>query len=250
MSPTSGVIGEAWSLYKAHWRHLLSISFVVYLAVALIGVLLVAVLTWFGEILAALLALVAIFWLPATLGKAGEDIRDGRVDLSVGDTFEAARAHLAAVLVAGLIATIAIGIGFILLIIPGLVLLTFWCLIVPSIVIEGKSAGESFGRSIDLVRGYFWRVLGVIILTVLIYFGFQIVLSLILSPLADWLKSFVSTIVSGTLTAPFFALVLTVLYFRLSAVAEQVAPAAATTPVGEPSAEAPPPAEPPPASPE
>jgi hypothetical protein len=249
MSPTSGVIGEAWNLYKAHWRHLLSISFVVYLAVALIGVLLVAILTWVGAILAALISLVAIFWLQATLVKAVEDIRDGRVDLSVGDTFEAARAHLAAVLVAGLIATIAIGIGFILLIIPGLVLLTFWCLIVPSIVIEGKSAGESFGRSIDLVRGHFWRVLGVIILTVLIYFGFQIVLSLILSPLADWLKSFVSTIVSGTLTAPFFALVLTVLYFRLSAAAEQVAPAAATTPVDEPSAEAPPPAEPPPASP-
>lgn len=248
MSPTSGVIGEAWNLYKAHWRHLLSISFVVYLAVALIGVLLVAILTWVGAILAALISLVAIFWLQATLVKAVEDIRDGRVDLSVGDTFEAARAHLAAVLVAGLIATIAIGIGFILLIIPGLVLLTFWCLIVPSIVIEGKSAGESFGRSIELVRGYFWRVLGIIVLTVLIYFGFQIVLSLILSPLADWLKSFVSTIVSGTLTAPFFALVLTVLYFRLRAAHEQVAPApVAATPAEEPSAEAPT-DEPPPAT--
>jgi Fe2+ transport system protein B len=239
MSPTSGVIGEAWNLYKAHWRHLLSISFVVYIAVALIGVLLVAILTWFGAILAALISLVAIFWLQATLVKAVEDVRDGRVDLSVGDTFEAARAHLAAVLVAGLIATIAIGIGFILLIIPGLVLLTFWCLIVPSIVIEGKSAGESFGRSIDLVRGHFWRVLGIIVLTVLIYFGFQIVLALILSPLADWVKSFVSTIVSGTLTAPFFALVLTVLYFRLHAAQEQVAPApAAATAAEGPSAEA------------
>jgi hypothetical protein len=249
MSPTSGVIGEAWNLYKAHWRHLLSISFVVYLAVALIGVLLVAILTWVGAILAALISLVAVFWLQATLVKAVEDIRDGRADLSVGDTFEAARAHLAAVLVAGLIAAIAIGIGFVLLIIPGLVLLTFWCLIVPSIVIEGKSAGESFGRSIDLVRGHFWRVLGIVVLTALIYIGFGIILSIILSPLADWLQSFVSTIASGTLTAPFFALVLTVLYFRLSAAAEQVAPAAATTPVDEPSAEAPPPAEPPPASP-
>jgi hypothetical protein len=241
MSPTSGVIGEAWNLYKAHWRHLLSISFVVYLAVALIGVLLVAILTWVGAILAALVSLIALFWLQAALVKAVDDVRDGRADLSVSDTFEAARAHLAAVLVAGLIAAIGIAIGFVLLIIPGLVLLTFWCLIVPSIVLEGKSAGESFGRSLDLTRGHFWRVLGIIILTVLIYFGFQIVLSLILSPLADWLKSFVSTIVSGTLTAPFFALVLTVLYFRLSA-------AAAATPVEEPPAEAAP-EEPPPATP-
>ena len=248
MSPTSGVIGEAWNLYKAHWRHLLSISLVVYLAVALIGVVLVAVLTWVGAILAALVSLVALFWLQAALVKAVDDIRDGRADLSVGDTFEAARAHLAAVLVAGLIAAIGIAIGFVLLIIPGLVLLTFWCVIVPSIVIEGKSAGESFGRSFDLTRGHFWRVLGVVVLTLLIYFGFQIVLSLVLTPLADWLRSFVSTIVSGTLTAPFFALVLTVLYFRLSAAAEQVAPAAAVAPAEESPAEAPQ-EEPPPSAP-
>jgi hypothetical protein len=248
VSPTSGVIGEAWNLYKGHWRHLLSISFVVYLAVAILGALLVAVLTWLGAILAALISLVAIFWLQATLVKAVEDIRDGRADLSVGDTFEAARAHLAAVLVAGLIAAIGIGLGFILFILPGLVLLTFWCVIVPTIVIEGKSAGESFGRSFDLTRGHFWRVLGIIVLTALIYIGFAVVLALVLSPLADWLKNFVSTVVSGTLTAPFFALVLTVLYFRLSAVAEQVAPAPAAIPAEQRPAETPP-EEPPPATP-
>jgi hypothetical protein len=248
MSPTSGVIGEAWNLYKTHWRHLLSISFVVYLAVALIGVLLVAILTWVGAILAAFVSLVALFWLQAALVKAVDDIRDGRADLSVSDTFEAARAHLAAVLVAGLIAAIGIAIGFVLLIIPGLVLLTFWCVIVPSIVIEGKSAGESFGRSFDLTRGHFWRVLGIVLLTVVIYFGFEIVLALILSPLADWLKNFVSSIVSGTLTAPFFALVLTVLYFRLSAAHEQVAAPEAASPSAEQAAEAPT-DEPPPATP-
>jgi hypothetical protein len=229
MSPTSGVIGEAWNLYKAHWRHLLSISFIVYLAVAIIGAILVALLTWVGAILAALISLVAIFWLQAALVKAVEDIRDGRADLSLSETFAAAQAHLTPVIVAGVIAAIAIGIGFILLIIPGLVLLTFWCVIIPAIVIEGKSAGESFGRSFELVRGYFWRVLGIIVLTVLIYAGFEIVLSLILSPLADWLKNFVSAVVSGTLTAPFFALVLTVLYFRLSAAAAEAAPSAAPT---------------------
>jgi hypothetical protein len=250
VSPTSGVIGEAWSLYKTHWRHLLSISFVVYLAVALIGVLLVAILTWVGAVLAALISLVAIFWLQAALVKAVEDVRDGRADLSLGETFEAARAHLTPVLVAGVIAAIGIGIGFLLLIIPGLVLLTFWSVIVPSIVIEGKSAGESFGRSFDLVRAYFWRVLGIIVLTVLIYAGFEIMLSLILSPLADWLKNFVSTVVSGTLTAPLFALVLTVLYFRLHAAKEQVAPPlagpaeATPSPEGQPPTEEPPPATP------
>ena len=225
MPPTSGVITEAWNLYKAHWRHLLSISFVVYLAVAIIGVLLVAVLTWLGAILAVLVSFVGLFYLQAALVKAVEDVRDGRADLSLSQTFGSAQTHLAAVIVAGLIASIALAIGFVLFIIPGLVLLTFWCVFIPAIVIEGKSAGESFGRSYELTRGHFWRVLGVIVLTLLIYFGFEIVLTLVLSPLADWIKNFVSTIVSGTLTAPFFALVLTVLYFRLSAAKELAAAA-------------------------
>jgi hypothetical protein len=234
MSPTSGVIGESWNLYKAHWRHLLPIAFVVYLTVAILGALLAALLTWFGAIIAAFISLVALFWLQAALVKAVEDVRDGRVDLSLGETFEAARPHLAAVLVAGILAALGIVIGLVLLIIPGLILMTLWAVIIPAIVVEGRSAGESFGRSRELVRGHGWGVFGVIVLTILLLIGVSIVLSLILTPLADWLQGFVSQIVSGTLTAPFIAVVLTVLYFRLRAAKEPAAAPAAEPPPATP----------------
>jgi len=244
MNPTSGVIKEAWGLYKAHWQHLLTFSLVVYVAVALIGALLAATLTWVGVILAALVSLVALFWLQASLVKAVDDVRDGRADLSLGETFSAARQHLGAVVVAGILAAIGITVGLILLIVPGLILLTWWCLIVPTIVLENRSAGDSFSRSRELVRGHGWSVFGVIVLVVLLLIGFQIVLSILLSPLADWLQSFVSQIVSGTLTAPFIAIVLTLLYFRLRDAKETTAPP-------PPAAEPPPPAEqPPPATPD
>ena len=220
MSPTSGVIGEAWNVYKTHWRHLLTISFAVYVAVAVIGALLAALLSWLGAILAAFVSLVAVFWLQAALVKAVDDVRDGRADLSLGETFSAAREHLGAVVVAGILAAIGIIVGLILLIVPGLVLMTWWAVIVPTIVLENRSAGESFTRSRELVRGYGWGVFGVIVLVILLLIGFQIVLKLILSPVADWLQSFVAQIVSGTLTAPFIAVVLTLLYFRLRAAKE------------------------------
>jgi hypothetical protein len=240
MKPTSGVVREAWGLYKAHWQHLLAFSFAVYVAVALIGALLAATLTWLGVILAALVSLVALFWLQASLVKAVDDVRDGRADLSLGETFSAARAHLTAVLVAGILAAIGITIGLVLLIVPGLILLTWWCLIVPTIVLENRSAGESFSRSRELVRGYAWSVFGVILLVVLLLIGFQIVLSIILTPLADWLQSFVSQIVSGTLTAPFTAIVLTLLYFRLRGAKEtEASPSPAETPAPPPPPETP-----------
>ena len=228
MSPTSGVIGEAWGLYKTHWRHLLTFSFAVYVTVAVIGALLAAALTWLGAILAAFVSLVAVFWLQAALVKAVDDVRDGRADLSLGETFAAAREHLGSVIVAGILAAIGIIVGLILLIVPGLVLMTWWAVIVPTIVLENRSAGESFTRSRELVRGYGWAVFGVIVLVLLLLIGFQIVLSLIFTPLADWLQSFVSQIVSGTLTSPFIAVVLTLLYFRLRAAKEPEAAPEAT----------------------
>jgi hypothetical protein len=235
MNPTSGVLSEAWGLYKAHWRHLLSISFVVYIGVAVLGALLTAVLTWFGALLAFLISLIALFWVQGALVKAVEDVRDGRADLSLGETFQRVRPQLGAIAIASILAGIAVMIGLILIIVPGLVLLTWWILIVPVIVLENRSAGESFARSRELVRGYGWNVFGVLVLTFLILVGFSIVFSLVLTPLADWLQGFISNIVSGTLTTPFIACTWTLLYFRLlQAHGEQAAQAVPGPPAADP----------------
>jgi hypothetical protein len=248
MSPTEGVLSEAWGMYKAHWRHLLSISFVVYAAVAVIGLVLVLLLTWLGVILSAIISLVALFWLQGTLVKAVEDVRDGRADLSLGETFQRVRPQLGSIIVAGVLAGLGIALGLVLFVVPGLYLLTIWILIIPVIVLEGTSAGEAFGRSRELVRGYGWGVFGVIVLTILILIAFSIVLSLLLLPLADWLRNFGQQIISGTLTTPFIAVTWTLLYYRLREAKEASAPAAVPPPEAPPPAE-PPPAEPPPAAP-
>jgi hypothetical protein len=220
VSPTEGVLSEAWAMYKAHWRHLLSISFVVYLAVALINLILVAALTWFGAIIGAIISFVALFWVQGALVRAVDDVRDGRADLSLSETFERVRPQLGSIIVAGILAGLGIALGLILLIVPGLVLLTWWILIIPVIVLEGRRAGESFSRSRELVRGYGWRVFGVIVLTILLIIAFYIVLSLILIPVADWLRSFIQNVVGGALTTPFIATAWTLLYYRLRAAKE------------------------------
>jgi uncharacterized membrane protein len=140
---------------------------------------------------------------------------DGRADLSLGETFQRVRSRIPAIAVASILAGLGIAVGLVLLIVPGLVLLTWWVLIIPVIVLEGKSAGEAFSRSRELVRGHGWSVFGVIVLTFLLLAAFSIVLSLVLTPVADWLRGFISNIVSGTLTAPFIAVVWTLLYHRL-----------------------------------
>jgi tetrahydromethanopterin S-methyltransferase subunit G len=233
VSPTEGVIREAWEMYKSHWRHLLTISFVVYLAIALVSLVLAVILTdWLAGLLATAISLVALFWVQGALVKAVEDVRDGRPDLTLGETFQRVRPQLGSIIVAGILAGLGIVLGLILLIVPGLILLTWWVLIIPVIVLEQRSAGDSFSRSRELVRGYGWGVFGVIVLTILLLIGFGIVLGIVLSPFEDWLRSFLSNVISGTLTAPFIAVTWTILYYRLRAAkepAEQAVPAPPAT---------------------
>lgn len=213
-------------MYKAHWRHLLPIAFVVYVILALATLILALALTWLGILLGTVISIVGAFWVQGALTQAVDDIRDGRADLSLGETFARVRPRLGAIVVAGLLAGLGIALGLILLIIPGLVLLTWWAVIIPVVVLEGRSAGEAFGRSRELVRGFGWNVFGVIVLTIVILLGVSIVLSIVLSPIADWLQGFLSNIISGTLTTPFIALVWTLMYFRLRAAKEAPAPPA------------------------
>jgi hypothetical protein len=226
VNPTEGVISEAWALYKAHWRHLLTISFVVYVGVALLSLLLAVILkNWLAGLLAAAVSLVAVFWVQGALVKAVEDVRDGRADLSLGETFERVRPQLAAVIVAGILAGIGIFVGLLLLIVPGLLLMTWWVLIIPVIVLEGRQAGEAFSRSRELVRGHGWGVFGVIVLTILLIIGVAIALGLVLLPFEDWLRSFLSNVISGTIVTPFVAVTWTVLYYRLRGAKEPAAEA-------------------------
>jgi hypothetical protein len=216
-NPTQGVISEAWTLYQRHWRHLITIAAVVYVGLALVGLLLGLLLSWLGVILAALLSIVGVFWVQGALTKAVEDIRDGRADLSIGESFRAVQGQVGAIAGASILAGIAIGIGLLLLIVPGLYLITIWSLIVPAIVLGGARAMESFGRSRQLVRGHEWNVFGVVVLAFLIQVAFQIVLQAVLIFVEDSsVRSFLSNVIGGSVTAPFVALTWTLIYFRLT----------------------------------
>src|SRR3954469_12604746 len=215
MNPLTGVLSESWALCQRHARHLLALAFAVYIVASIIEAVLSGLLGVFGALLAAVVSLIASFLLQAALVKPVDDVRDGTADMSLSDTLNAAKPHIGRVAGASILAGIAIGIGLILLIAPGLYLMTIWCLIVPVIVLEGAGVGAAFTRSRELVRGNGWNVLGVIVLVILLLLGVGIVLGLILSALPNAVQSFISSIVTGTLTAPYIALVLTLSYFRL-----------------------------------
>lgn len=237
------VIREAWNLYKTHWQHLLPIALVVYLILGLVSLLLAIALGWFGALLGALISIIGVFWLQAALVEAVVDIRDGRADLTMGQTFSRAQEHIGRVAIAGILAGLAIAVGLLLLIVPGLYLMTIWSVLIPVIVLERRGVMEAFGRSRELVSGNGWNVFGVIVISFLILIGVGIVLGIALIWLGGAFGEFIRNVISNTITIPFVALAWTVMYFRLLELKEPVAAAAPDMPPPPPAA---PPAAPPP----
>ena len=231
MNPLSGVLGEAWQLYRRFAAHLLAIAFVIYLVAAVI-VALLSLAGVIGSFLALIVELFATFLLQATLIKAVQDIRDGRVDLNLGETVSAATPYIWSVAGASILAGLAITVGLFLLIVPGLWLITIWAVIIPAIVIERVGAIDSFGRSRRLVKGHGWHVFGTLVLVFIIQLVVSIVLSLIFLKLPMVWRNGLSTFISGVLISPFIALVVTLIYYRLVGAAGPGAAGDAAAPGG------------------
>lgn len=225
------ILGGAWDLYKAHWRTLVPIAVVFYAILGLITLLLSLVAGVFGALVASIVALLGEFLLVGILVEAVADIRDGKADLSWRDYLGRVQPRFWPLVGAGLLAVLGIALGLILLIVPGLVLLTWWAVFAPVVVLERVGAVASLGRSRALVRGHGWTVFGVIIITVILLAVVGAIFGAVLFALPDWLGNYIAHIASG-ITAPFGALAITLMYFELARDKAGVEAAPAPSPTG------------------
>ena len=224
------VLGDAWGLYRRFFVQFILVAVPVFLVLGLVEALAaaasgdsaLAAVVW--GLIGLAVSLIGYFWLQGALVEAVRDVRDGRADLSVGELYSKVQPRLPALIVAGVLAGLGIGIGLLLLIIPGLFLLTRWSLIVPTIVIEGRSAGESFSRSWELVKGASWSMFGLIIVTVLMAGIASAVISALFLWLPDFIDTWVGSLVANSLTAPFVALAWTLAYFERAGAAAMPSP--------------------------
>jgi hypothetical protein len=125
----------------------------------------------------------------------------------------------------GIIAGVGVVIGLILIVIPGLYLITIWSVAAPVVVLERPGAFAALRRSRELVRGNGWQVFGVILVLYVVVGA----VSFILEALAESAGSgagIVVRVIVGVLTAPLAALAAAVLYFELGGAARAKSPGA------------------------
>ena len=145
---------------------------------------------------------------------AGERPRAGRAIQAGLDIFTP-------VFLAVLLAGAGIALGLILLIVPGIYLAVRLLFVPQTVVIEGERGTDALRHSWETSRGFWWRTFLVILLANLIAFLPSLLIVSPLDSLADSADrqaiSLAGMILTETLTAPFVALVSTLLFFDLKA---------------------------------
>ena len=229
------ILGDAFRLYGRHWQNLIVIVAVIVIPLSLAQVLLgdlwlretfteeefrggveISTGTVFAGVLAALVLTFAsiLMWtiLTGAITRAAAGTFLGR-DLEIAESYRYGFARFWSIVLVGVLSALAIAGGFILLIIPGFIVLTFLACGIPALVIEDKRGREALRRSWNLVRGFGWHVFGTIIVAALLN---GLVSSLLTAPFGDnyAARSLVAAIAS-VITMPYMALVGVFIYLDL-----------------------------------
>lgn len=148
---------------------------------------------------------------------------------TIGDIVSRGLSTILPVLVIAILLTIVIGIGFALLVVPGIFLMVVYAVVIPAAVVERPGIVGSFKRSWDLTKGYRWPVLGVLLVLMVIL----VVVSLLIGGTAGFLAfgmgNFTALIVVNYLlsavSGALMSVVVAVLYHDLRVAKEGVSTA-------------------------
>ena len=170
------LLGDLLRVYGQHWRLLIPLSLVVLLPQAIADALVVDVeierihsardvlhlaeiplataINLGGEALyAGIVAAAVLHW------RRGDQLRDWR---EVTRSIPYGR-----LIMIDLLLAVGVAIGLVLLVVPGLVIFTYLSISAALIEINHLSIREAVRKSIELVRGNFWRVLALLLLVIL-----------------------------------------------------------------------------------
>ena len=161
------VIRRVFDIYVEQAAVLMPAAAVVFAFTGILGGVLIAASPTLA-FLAVAIDLVAVTLFTGMVVQLVADVQDGRRDATPRQLLGAAAPVLGQLILVGVVVAVGIMAGFILLILPGLILITVWSVAAPVVVLEHPGVFAALRRSRLLVRGNGWRVFAVILALVVL----------------------------------------------------------------------------------
>jgi hypothetical protein len=205
----SAVISRVWEIYRDQFPVLIGTALILF------GIEFVVILLIPGSTLAIAILFTALGVLyQGMVVELVQDIQDGQRDHSVGDLIRSVEPVFWPLVAVSILFGLAVAIGLVLLIIPGLILIVIWSVVAPVTVLERPGPFAAFGRSRELVRGNGWNVFVVIVLVFVTVAVVSVGAAVAAGSLGSLGRALVQWAVNAGL-APVTALSASVLYFEL-----------------------------------
>lgn len=118
-------------------------------------------LTTLVVLVGTLLAIIVSLWVNVALIYA---VKEENAKSSAKDLLMMVRSRMVSYYWVAFLNALVVLAGFILFIIPGIIFSVWFCFSQYAFVFEGSTGGKALGRSRDLVKGYWWPVLGRILI--------------------------------------------------------------------------------------
>ncbi|HYI39046.1 MAG TPA: hypothetical protein VE053_01880 [Allosphingosinicella sp.] len=177
----------------------------------------------FSAVTAILLSMIT----QGALVRATVAFSEGR-KASLGESAMAGLSVALPLFLLGILSALGVGLGLVLLLVPGVILYVMWSVAAPALVEERLGPIEAFGRSRYLTSGARWKIFGLILVILVVYLMFSAVVE-VLSAMtyggnADLSSNFMTgvplgylatTVISGTISSAVWGVVLTSLYVEL-----------------------------------
>jgi hypothetical protein len=206
------IFGRAWSIYIANFVKFTAVAIAIALPQLFFGRDHIAIENVPGLVVLIVIAIIFYFVGQAVILYGAFQAMRGRTFL-VGEAARRGLSRVLWIIAIAFLVTLGVAIGFLLLIVPGIILAVRWSVAVPACVVENLGPLAAMRRSAELTRGHRWKIFLVYILFVIITF----VVSLIVGLLAGLVVGAL-TVATGTdsvtiaVTGGVFGLIGTALY--------------------------------------
>jgi hypothetical protein len=206
---------DSFAIYSDDAGALITFAAAAFLPVALIGALLSGTGAVAGAIFTTLLAGPAMLIYEGAVAPTVVAARRDAPKPHPGDVLDFVQPLAGVLAMAGLLWIVAVMLGLVALIVPGLILITVWALVGPAIALERREVILAFTRSRDLVRGNGWGVFAAVIAVALLFAVATSLLQVLGGAIGGTPGAFLGGWIGAALTAPAAAILATVLFLGL-----------------------------------
>jgi hypothetical protein len=209
-------LSEALRVYRRLFPRAVYVSAAVFGPLAVLDIAHHLVSSWLAQLLALasfVLSLAAPAVAQGAVTELVGNVHDGLEPRPAGAVLRLGRDRVFPLVGALLFYWLGVVTGLVLLIVPGLMIAARWSLLVPVLVLEETGLAEARDRSTKLVQEHTGAVLGVILVALALCSAPFVLSEVFVDDF--WLRTAIGAVAS-TLAVPFFAVVTTVVYYRLA----------------------------------